>query len=70
MPTPKPKETRDDYMGRCIPMLVNEGKPEDQAVAICGSMFDEAKRKEKSEQEEASKNAPIHQAITGKPAKI
>ena len=26
-------------MNRCIPMLVEEGKNKDQAVAVCSSMF-------------------------------
>jgi len=39
MPTPGPGETRDDFMDRCIPELIGEGKLQDQAVAICSNLF-------------------------------
>ena len=43
MPTPKPsEESRDEWMDRCIPYLVDEGREQDQAVAICSSMWEEA----------------------------
>jgi hypothetical protein len=28
-------------MARCIPVLIDEGRNQDQAVAICSSMWDE-----------------------------
>ena len=34
-----PGETRDNYLQRCIPTLLDEGYPEDQAIAICYSEF-------------------------------
>lgn len=37
---PDQGESKDDYLKRCIPYLVNEGKEQDQAVAICNSMWD------------------------------
>lgn len=43
MPKPRPNETKDNYIGRCIGVLINEGKPKDQAVAVCNSMWDENK---------------------------
>ena len=41
MPTPKPGESKSDYVSRCIPMVMNEGTAKDnkQAAAICHSMF-------------------------------
>jgi hypothetical protein len=36
---PKPGEDKDKFIGRCIPVFVHEGKPQDQAVAICHSMW-------------------------------
>ena len=30
-----PGESKNDYIGRCIPKLLQEGYPEDQAAAIC-----------------------------------
>ena len=44
MPTPRSDESQDSFIQRCIPMLMNEGKEQDQAIAICSSMWD-SKRK-------------------------
>lgn len=45
MPKPKPsEESRSEWMERCIPTLINEGKDKDQAVAICSSMWEQAKK--------------------------
>ena len=35
-----PGESKDDYLGRCIPKLRDEGYPQDQATAICHDTFD------------------------------
>jgi hypothetical protein len=45
MPNPKPDESRDDYMERCIPFVMNEGSAEsnEQAAAMCNGMWDDAK---------------------------
>ena len=50
MPTPKKDEKESDYMNRCVPMLIKEGKKPDQAVAICNSMFTNSKKKAEGEQ--------------------
>lgn len=47
MPDPKKGEKKDNFMSRCIPILVKEGKPSDQAVAICSSMYDQYKKHKK-----------------------
>lgn len=39
MPTPKPGENRKQFLSHCVPMLIHEGKKQDQAVAICYSLF-------------------------------
>jgi len=44
MPKPKKRESESDYMSRCVPMLINEGKKKEQAVAICYSMYQENKK--------------------------
>jgi gluconate kinase len=41
MPTPNDDETRPEWMARCIPVLINEGRSQAQAVAICSSMWDD-----------------------------
>jgi hypothetical protein len=40
MPAPEAGETKANYMKRCVPQVMKEGKPQRQAVAICSSMFD------------------------------
>jgi hypothetical protein len=45
MPTPKPgEETQAEWMDRCIPVVMNDGSAESdqQAIAMCGNMWDEA----------------------------
>jgi hypothetical protein len=45
MPKPNPKESRSDFLRRCIPELMNEGKEQDQAVAICIDIYKRSKKK-------------------------
>jgi len=40
MPTPRSGESKSDYISRCIPVLKDEGKKQEQAVAICYSMWE------------------------------
>ena len=40
MPKPKAGETRKDFMMRCIPEVIKEGKSKEQAVAICSSYYE------------------------------
>ena len=35
IPSPKPGQDKDEFMGQCISFLKDEGKPQDQSVAIC-----------------------------------
>jgi hydroxymethylpyrimidine pyrophosphatase-like HAD family hydrolase len=37
---PTDGESKDDYLARCIPAMVSEGKDQDQAVAMCISIYD------------------------------
>jgi len=43
MPTPRRDETRDEFIARCIPIVLEEGTAQSnaQAVAVCNSMYDE-----------------------------
>lgn len=47
MPTPKPEEKLSEYLQRCIPERQHEHPDEDndQSVAICASMYRQAKKK-------------------------
>ena len=46
IPSPNTGESRSNFIGRCVSFLVDEGRPEDQAVAICSSEWDEANKAE------------------------
>jgi hypothetical protein len=35
IPTPKAGQDKNEFMSECISFLKNEGKPQDQSVAIC-----------------------------------
>ena len=39
MPKPKANESRKDFMIRCIPMVIKEGKSREQAIAQCSSTY-------------------------------
>lgn len=43
MPTPQPGESRDDFLERCIPIVIEDGTADgqDQAVAVCSSMWEQ-----------------------------
>jgi hypothetical protein len=45
--SPSAGETEDDFLGRCIPTLLNEGYPQDQAAAICYSYWRERYEEDK-----------------------
>ena len=47
MPTPHPdKETREEFLSRCIPAVLGDGaaQDQDQAVAMCSQMWRDAKK--------------------------
>lgn len=39
--SPSSGESEDDFMKRCVPYVMNEGKDQDQAVAICMAKYQE-----------------------------
>jgi hypothetical protein len=43
MPTPTPGESRNDFIDRCIPIVIEDGTAEDggQAFAVCNSLYDQ-----------------------------
>ena len=43
MPKPKTGEDEQTFISRCIPVLIKEGKDQDQAAAICYSIYREDK---------------------------
>lgn len=46
MPKPKKGEKKEDFISRCIPQLIGEGREKDQASAICYSMWDNKDKEE------------------------
>jgi hypothetical protein len=44
---PQPGETQDDFIGRCVPVLIGEGKTQDQALGACYGMWENAFGEEK-----------------------
>jgi hypothetical protein len=38
---PGPTETEDEFIGRCIPYMMDEGMPQDQAAAVCYSKWED-----------------------------
>ena len=48
MPSVKPNESKKEYMARCIPMLMDEGKTQAQSIAVCNSMFEQHSKQKES----------------------
>jgi HK97 family phage prohead protease len=48
MPTPNTGESRNDFVSRCIPIVLDDGTAEsqDQAVAICNQMWEDADKEQ------------------------
>lgn len=40
MPEPRDGESQEDFMSRCIPAVIDEGREQPQAVAMCASYWD------------------------------
>lgn len=40
---PRKGESQNDFMGRCVPLEVDAGHPQNQAVAICMSKWRDKK---------------------------
>lgn len=52
MPEHKKGESREDWMNRCIPIVIKEGKTPEQASGQCGGMYDSWKKANMSEEPE------------------
>jgi hypothetical protein len=46
--TPTANETEEDFIGRCVPVLIGEGKDQEQAVAICYSYWEDRNKVQQS----------------------
>ena len=41
MPTPYQNESEQEFISRCIPTMIDEGKEQEQATAICYSIWEQ-----------------------------
>jgi len=59
MPVPSPKETKEHFMQRCIPMRHSEHPDEDnkQSVAVCFSIWREHHKKGQASESQATEEA-------------
>ena len=58
MPTPRTGESQKDFLSRCVPMVIKEGKHQQQAVAQCISMYKQAKNKRISKSRKKRRTPP------------
>lgn len=57
MPTPpRDGETKEEFMSRCMSVMKNEDKPQEQKIAICFSMWRKKDGKKKAEKDEEKPN--------------
>jgi hypothetical protein len=45
MPEPKSGETQNDFIARCVPIVIDEGKTQDQALGKCYGIWRSSKKK-------------------------
>jgi len=59
MPEPNKDETHDDFIARCIPVVIEDGAAEspEQAVAVCNGIWDKAKEGKSTEPKHNSSKA-------------
>jgi len=60
IPVPTPKETQNDYVGRCMTEIASEYDTNEQAVAICISTYQKGTMSKSTEQRVADKLSGIH----------
>ncbi len=56
MPDVNPNETESEYVSRCVPIVMAEGKTQDQALGQCYGMYREAEGHRKAKVHEEQKN--------------
>jgi DNA replication protein DnaD len=66
MPTPRRGEKQKDFVSRCIPVVLKDGtaKGQDQAVAVCNSMWED--RNKEADVEETEEKAMEPEAVEEK----
>ncbi len=56
MPDPNPNETEAEYVARCVPIVMAEGKTQDQALGQCYGVYRTAQGHKKSAAHAEQKN--------------
>jgi hypothetical protein len=69
MPTPGPNEKQDDFVSRCIPIVLRDGTAKDQAqaAAVCNSMWQQAQKASTNEVLELSLSGDRAVEFSGSP---
>jgi len=62
MPTPNKGESKSDFIERCVPAVIKEGYPKDQAVAICYSIWKREKKENSFFEQRSEYNLGIYQS--------
>ena len=47
MPTVKPKESRSDFVSRCVPIVLGEGATQAHAIAKCNGIYEQTQNEER-----------------------
>lgn len=66
MPKPKPGESRNDFVGRCVPMKMREGMEQDAAMGACEGIYSGKKKEEEEEDQKFQQNVketPVHRTM-------
>jgi len=59
MPKPSKGESKKDYVSRCIPMVIGEGKPPKEAAGKCYGMYDFYKKKSKKKKNKKNESLTL-----------
>ena len=59
MPKPKSGETEKEFLKRCIPELIHEGRKVNQSAAICYSIYRKEGTEKKSPKPKKKKKTPL-----------
>jgi HK97 family phage prohead protease len=69
-PKPGKDESKEDFLKRCIPMLIDEGKDKDQAVAICHQLWADKEQPTAGLDELQAENKLLQEQLSAKDKEI
>jgi len=56
MPEPKKNEKQNEYISRCVSVVMKEGKTQEQALGQCYGMWKQSKKRKKSKGDTSEPN--------------